>query len=49
MIIAIDFDGTCVTHDYPATGKEIGSVKVLKALLAKGHDFILMMQHLVVL
>jgi len=29
MIIAIDFDGTCVTHDYPAIGKDIGAIRVL--------------------
>ena len=22
MIIAIDFDGTCVTHEFPKVGKE---------------------------
>ena len=26
MIIAIDFDGTCVTHEYPKIGKDIGAV-----------------------
>ena len=41
MVIAIDFDGTCVTHDYPAIGKEIGSVPVLKALVQAGHKLIL--------
>jgi hypothetical protein len=39
--IAVDFDGTCVTHSYPEVGKEIGSVWVLKRLVAKGHRLIL--------
>ncbi len=25
MIIAIDFDGTCVTHMYPKIGRDIGA------------------------
>ena len=37
MIIAIDFDGTCVYHDYPYVGKDIGAVPVLKELVAAGH------------
>jgi len=41
MIIAIDFDGTCVTHEYPKTGKEIGAVPVLKDLVKNGHHLIL--------
>ena len=41
MYIAIDFDGTCVTHDYPRIGKEIGATKVLKRLVAAGHKLIL--------
>lgn len=41
MIICIDFDGTCVTHDYPQVGKEIGATPVLKQLAADGHRFIL--------
>ena len=41
MIIAIDFDGTCVTHDFPNIGKDIGAIPVLKALLDKGHELIL--------
>lgn len=31
MIIAVDFDGTCVTHEYPKVGREIGAVGVLKS------------------
>ena len=41
MIIGIDFDGTCVTHEFPAVGKEIGAVPVLKELTDKGHQLIL--------
>ena len=41
MIIAIDFDGTCVTHEFPKVGKEIGAPPVLKALIEEGHKLIL--------
>lgn len=41
MIIAVDFDGTCVTHDYPEIGKSIGAEKVLKNLVKNGHSIIL--------
>ena len=41
MYIAIDFDGTCVTHDYPRIGKDIHAVNVLKRLVANGHKLIL--------
>lgn len=41
MIIAIDFDGTCVTHEFPNVGAEIGAAEVLKKLVAKGHQLIL--------
>lgn len=41
MYIAIDFDGTCVTHDYPRIGKDINAVSVLKKLVANGHKLIL--------
>lgn len=42
MIIAIDFDGTCVEHDYPSVGMEVeGAVEVLRALNRKGHRLIL--------
>lgn len=32
MDIVIDFDGTCVTHEFPLVGKDIGAVPVLKKL-----------------
>lgn len=41
MIIAVDFDGTCVTHDYPEIGKDIGAQKVLRRLVDSGADLIL--------
>lgn len=41
-IIAVDFDGTCVEHDYPEVGMDVeGAVDVLRALNAKGHRIIL--------
>jgi len=39
--VIIDFDGTCVTHDYPEVGKNIGAQKVLKELVAAGCKLIL--------
>lgn len=41
MQICIDFDGTCVTHEYPNIGKNIGAEVVLKKLTDKGHQLIL--------
>ena len=41
MYIAVDFDGTCVTHEYPEVGKNIGAESVLKKLIEKGHKIIL--------
>ena len=41
MYIAVDFDGTCVTHDYPNVGKDIGAIPVLQALDRNGHQLIL--------
>lgn len=41
MIIAVDFDGTCVTHEYPRIGREIGAVGPLKRLAARGDKLIL--------
>lgn len=42
IIIAVDFDGTMVEHQYPATGKENpGAVQVLQALANEGHRIIL--------
>lgn len=41
MDICIDFDGTCVSHEFPAIGKDIGAIPVLKKLTDKGHKLIL--------
>jgi hypothetical protein len=41
MIIAIDFDGTCVTHAYPDLGDDIGAVPVIKRMVKCGHHIIL--------
>jgi hydroxymethylpyrimidine pyrophosphatase-like HAD family hydrolase len=41
LIIAVDFDGTCVKHSYPQIGEDIGAVPVLKELSEKGHKLIL--------
>lgn len=41
MDIILDFDGTCVTHDFPNIGKDIGAVPVLKKLIKNGHNLIL--------
>ena len=41
MIIAIDFDGTCVTHEFPKVGRDIKAIPVLKALVEEGHQLVL--------
>ena len=41
MEILVDFDGTCVAHDYPRIGKDIGAVPVLRELIDNGHRLIL--------
>ncbi|SBV99801.1 hypothetical protein [uncultured Dysgonomonas sp.] len=41
MDICLDFDGTCVSHEFPKIGKDIGAVPVLKELTEKGHKLIL--------
>ena len=40
LFIAVDFDGTCVTHEYPKIGKPIGAAPVLREL-AKEYKLIL--------
>lgn len=40
MYIAIDFDGTCVTHEFPEVGKEIGAARVIKRISDAGHKII---------
>jgi hypothetical protein len=39
--ILIDFDGSCVAHDFPNIGKDIGAEFVLKTLTDIGHKLIL--------
>ena len=42
MIIAVDFDGTIVEHEFPAIGKEVPlAIKTMKDLQRVGHDLIL--------
>lgn len=41
MLIAVDFDGTCVTHEYPYMGVDVGAAPVLKKLVKAGHKLIL--------
>ena len=42
MTIAVDFDGTIVTHAYPAIGKPIPfAIDTLKRLAKEGHQLIL--------
>ena len=41
-IIAVDFDGTCVEHDYPDVGLDVeGAVDTLQELNKRGHKLIL--------
>ncbi|KAE9527644.1 hypothetical protein [Testudinibacter aquarius] len=41
MNILIDFDGTCVTHQFPQIGEEVGAAQVLRDLVKNGHNLIL--------
>jgi hypothetical protein len=41
LIIGLDFDGTCTTHDYPNIGKDIGAIPVIKKLIEAGHKVML--------
>lgn len=41
IVIAVDFDGTVVSHEYPKVGKDIGAVPVLQKILSRGHKLIL--------
>lgn len=42
LVFNIDFDGTCVTNDFPRVGKDIGAQRVLKKLVEKGHKLVLL-------
>lgn len=39
--MAVDFDGTCVKHEYPEVGGDVGAVPVLKRLVDDGARIIL--------
>lgn len=41
LTINVDFDGTCVSNQFPNVGREIGAAPVLKELTDKGHKIIL--------
>ncbi len=41
-VIAIDFDGTVVTHEYPCIGRDAGAVPVLQELVARGYRLVLL-------
>lgn len=41
IVIAVDFDGTCVSHEFPLVGREIGAPRVLKRIVAAGARLIL--------
>lgn len=42
MKIAIDFDGTCVFHEFPYIGDNVpGAIECLMELVSKGHQLIL--------
>lgn len=40
-IIGIDFDGTCVTHEYPRVGRSVGANAVLERIVREGGKLIL--------
>ena len=41
-VIAVDFDGTCVRHEFPEVGPDVpGAVATLRALVARGDRLIL--------
>lgn len=42
MIIAIDFDGTIVKHEYPSIGAPVeGAIEIIKRLILNGHQIML--------
>lgn len=41
LVFAIDYDGTCVKHEFPDSGEEIGAADVLRKIVAKGHLLVL--------
>jgi len=41
VTVAVDFDGTCVTHEYPRIGRAVGAEPVLDELVKQGARLIL--------
>lgn len=41
MLISLDFDGTCVTHEYPEIGKSIGAEYYLSQMVKHGMKLML--------
>jgi hypothetical protein len=41
LVVAVDFDGTCVTHEYPKVGRHIGAARVLHRIVNEGGQLIL--------
>lgn len=41
LIVAVDFDGTCVSHSYPNVGTDIGAIPVLRYMVDHGCRIIL--------
>jgi hypothetical protein len=41
IVVAVDFDGTCVYHDWPRIGRDIGAVPVLRKMVKAGMKIIL--------
>jgi hypothetical protein len=41
IVVAVDFDGTCVYHDWPRVGRDIGAVPVLRKMVKAGMKIIL--------
>lgn len=41
LLVALDFDGTVVTHSYPKVGVEIGATEWLRILMVNDCQFIL--------
>lgn len=41
LFVAVDFDGTITTHDWPSIGQDIGAIPVLKKIQEAGHRIIL--------
>lgn len=42
LVIAVDFDGTCVTHEFPRMGKDVPyAIDVLRYWVRQGHKIVL--------